>query len=139
MLKGRAKFIFAGIIILIAILSGLFVWSHSKEQSDIKKASETTTVVNLGFNYLKVTPGLSAYYNLGVNSGALVTEVIAGSQADRAGIRPGDVIVSFNGIRIEDGVSLLGMMRACPVGEKITIEVWRGNTVLIQELAHAEK
>ncbi|MEU1734164.1 PDZ domain-containing protein [Streptosporangium sp. NPDC020145] len=50
------------------------------------------------------------------NSGALVSDVVPGSPADKAGIRPGDVIVSFNGRVItnarEQSAARVGVLRA---------------------------
>ncbi|MFC4010833.1 S1C family serine protease [Nonomuraea purpurea] len=50
------------------------------------------------------------------NSGALVSDVVPGSPADKAGIRPGDVIVSFNGKVItnarEQSAARVGVLRA---------------------------
>ena len=119
------------------ILLGLFLprW-QSEYQLPSERAQETATALNLGVTYLAVTPRSSAYYNLGVNSGALVTEVAVDSLAERAGIKAGDVILSFNGVGLEEGITLLGMMRACPAGNKIALEVWNGKSTEIVELVH---
>ncbi|MDF5752129.1 PDZ domain-containing protein [Spongiactinospora sp. TRM90649] len=49
-------------------------------------------------------------------AGALVSDVVPGSPADKAGIRPGDVIVSFNGKTItnarEQSAARIGVLRA---------------------------
>lgn len=139
MIKGKPRSVLAGVIVLIVILAGVFVWSWSREQPQSQEAPGTASPLNLGFSYLKVTQGLSAYYSLGVDSGALVTEVVPGGQADRVGIRHGDVIVGFNGHKIDDEVSLLTVMRACPVGHEVRIEVWRGDRLLAVELTHGQR
>ncbi len=124
-------------IVLVVVLLGLFlVPRQSEDRLQSEPVQETTTSIDLGVTYLLITPGLSAYYELGVDSGVLVTEVISDSLADRAGVEVGDVILSYNGVRLDEGTSLLGMMRACPVGSRVMMEVWRGQNLRTVELVH---
>ncbi|MBI2860221.1 MAG: PDZ domain-containing protein [Chloroflexi bacterium] len=94
--------------------------------------------VDLGFSYLPLTSRVSAYYGLGMDSGALVTEVDPGSPAARAGVVVGDIILSFNGVSLGEATSLLGMVIACPVGHAIEMEVWRVGGVSMVTLSHTE-
>lgn len=61
-----------------------------------------------------------------VPAGGYVVEVIKGSSADSAGIKKGDIIVSFDGKKlaeVENGLAeLLGKRR---IGDKVEIEIWR--------------
>jgi S1-C subfamily serine protease len=100
---------------------------------------EPGTDHNLGITYLTITPTLAAYYQLGVESGALVTEVGSNSIADKAEVKVGDVILSFNGARLGEGVPLLGMMRACHPGDRIVMEVLRRNSITSVELVHTAR
>jgi len=125
---------------VVAVLLGFFLTPNQSEDGRLPEpASQHRTSLDLGMTYLQVTPQLSAYYDIGVVSGALVTEVVPDSPAERAGIREGDVIISFNGARLERGAPLLGMMLACPAGHTATLEVWRGNSTVIVELLHIEE
>ena len=140
MSKSRVALVTASTIIIILILSGFFIFGwQSEEQSVSKQAQGTETSLNLGITYLPVAHGLAAYYGLEVGSGALVTEVIPRSSADKAGVKVGDVILSFNGTRLEEEVPLLGMMRACPAGNRIALEIWREKSVSIIELVHTDE
>lgn len=140
MAKDRVAFVAVITVIVIAIVLGLFlfVW-QSEDRPPSESTEETATAVNLGITYLLITPKLSAYYDLGVDSGVLVTEVISNSLADKAGVRVDDVILSFNGARVEEGAPLLGMMMACTPGNRIVLEVWRGNGASIVEIVHMER
>ncbi len=88
-----------------------------------------SSALDHGIVYLPVTQRIADYYGLGVDSGALVTQVTKDSLVDQAGIKVGDVILSFNGVHIGEATPLLGMMRSCPMGNGIILGVWSdGNT-----------
>jgi len=57
--------------------------------------------------------------------GALVNDVSPGGSADRAGIQPGDVILSFNGDELETWSDLPPLVGANPPGTKATVTVRR--------------
>ncbi len=111
----------------VMVLAGFFLvrWQTAESSSASVKIDNPT--VKLGISYLPVNKAISDYYSLGVDSGALVTEVIQGGLADKAGIKAGDVITSFNGIKLEEGAPLLGAMRSCDMVEGITLEVCYNN------------
>jgi len=61
-----------------------------------------------------------------IPQGALVERIIDGSPADRAGIRPGDIIVSISGVKLEEGkLDLAGALLTKKVGDNIEIEIRR--------------
>jgi serine protease Do len=63
-------------------------------------------------------------------SGALVTRMMRGSEAYEAGVRPGDVIVAFNGTRIDDPSQLYRLVADARIGSTAAIRVFRnGRTV----------
>ena len=125
--------------VLVVLIFVFFLVPRQSEDNPISEpVPEPSAATNLGFTYLLVTPGVSAYYDLGVDSGALVTEVTPRSPADRAGVEVGDVILSFNGDRFEVK-PLLGMMMACYADHTITMEVWRGQNTDIIELNHMSR
>ncbi|MFP5374205.1 MAG: Do family serine endopeptidase [Gammaproteobacteria bacterium] len=57
--------------------------------------------------------------------GALVNQVLPDTPAARAGVRPGDVIRSFNGTRVDAWSDLPPMVGALPPGTRVTLEVQR--------------
>lgn len=70
---------------------------------------------------------LSTARRLGLKntSGALVKSIIANSPAERAGVRIGDVIVEFQGRRIENDAHLVKTVGLTPVGTHADIVIYR--------------
>ncbi len=140
MSKGRLAIISAVVVAVVTILLLFFLlplYTEDRPPSELVRDNQTAT--DLGFTYLQITPQISAYYDLGVDSGALITEVIPESPAGKAGMEVGDVILSFNGARVEETAPLLGMIMVCPAGNRIELEVWRGKSVSTIELIHMER
>src|SRR5208282_3943596 len=60
----------------------------------------------LGIHWQDVDGGLAPFFNLSSQNGVLVDDVIPGTPADKAGIKPGDFLTEFNGKEVDDGNSL---------------------------------
>ncbi len=137
--KVKLFIVVAAVVGLAVVILGLLFFSGETEH---RTAPETVaagkTSAGLGITYLPVTQELAEYYSLGVAYGDLVTEVTRGSPADLAGLKAGDVILSFNGTRPEESTPLLGMMMTCPAGNTVTLEVWRQQQVETVQLFHRE-
>jgi serine protease Do len=73
----------------------------------------------------KITPDLKEKLGLKDEKGALVADVTAGGPAEEAGIKRGDVIVSFDGEEIKEMHDLPYIVASTPVGEKVTVEIIR--------------
>lgn len=79
----------------------------------------------LGVSIQSVTPELAQAMKLEERQGALVSEVVAGSPAAKAGIRQGDVIIGFNGTTVEGAHDLPAAVAKTPVGEEVTMTLRR--------------
>ena len=79
----------------------------------------------LGVMIQKVTPELKDKFNLKDEKGALVADVTAGGPAEKAGIKRGDVIISFNGKQIHEMNDLPFIVGSTPVGAKVDVDVIR--------------
>ncbi len=79
----------------------------------------------LGVMIQKITPELQAKLDLKDENGALVADVTPDSPAHEAGIKRGDVIVSFDGKEIREMKDLPYIVGATPVDKDVTVEVLR--------------
>jgi len=73
----------------------------------------------------KITPELREKLKLKEERGALVADVTAAGPAEKAGIKRGDVIVSFNGKEIKDTSDLPYAVASTPVGKTVNVDVIR--------------
>ena len=79
----------------------------------------------LGVEIQNVNQSLAESFKLSSPEGALVAQVVPDSAAARAGIKPGDVILKFNGSPIADSGSLSVRVNATAPGEKATLDIMR--------------
>lgn len=78
----------------------------------------------------KLTPQVAEELAAPNTSGALVTRMVRGSAAYDAGVRPGDVIVAFNGTRVDDPSQLFRMVADAKIGSTAGIRVFRNGRTL---------
>jgi len=79
----------------------------------------------LGVNIQSIDPDLAKAMKLEQSKGALVAEVVPGGPADKAGIKTGDVIVSFDGKSVHDSHDLPAMVAAAAIGRQVPITLVR--------------
>ena len=70
-------------------------------------------------------------------NGALVTDVPEGP-ARKAGIRSGDVIIEFDGLKINDSSSLVKVVGDSEVGKEVDILIWRDEIKNVSKLGRLE-
>ncbi len=79
----------------------------------------------LGVMIQKITPELKEKLKLKDEKGALVADVTSAGPAEKADIRRGDVIISFDGKEIREMNELPLVVASTPVGKRVTVEVMR--------------
>jgi serine protease Do len=79
----------------------------------------------LGVSVQPVTADLARSFGLDKERGALVGDVVPQGPADKAGIKRGDVIVSYDGKKLEDSSALPALVASTPVGKTVSVEVIR--------------
>jgi len=79
----------------------------------------------LGVSIQEVTSDLAEEFGVKDLKGALVSGVMKGSPAEKAGIRQGDVVLQYNGRVVEDTGHLRNMVSQTAKGTTVTVKVLR--------------
>ena len=86
-------------------------------------------------SYVGIVPGalqdLENFYALALNTGVLVSSVDPGSPAAKAGLRPGDILLSIDGARVdgrfpEQLPPIQNLIAGRPIGSELRLAVKRG-------------
>ena len=92
----------------------------------------------LGVSIQEVTSDLAEEFGVKDLKGALISGVMKGSPAEKAGLKQGDVILKFNGKDVEDTGHLRNMVSQSPIGTKVTVKVFRAKKEIDVEVVIAE-
>lgn len=84
----------------------------------------------LGVQIQSVTPEIAESMGLAHHKGALVGTVTDGSPAASAGLKPGDVILTFDGKEVANNRTLPRMVAGSPVGTKVNVGISRKGTAM---------
>jgi serine protease Do len=87
---------------------------------------EAHTGSYLGVQITEVTPQKASALNLQETSGALITYVDQDGPACHAGLKENDVVVAYEGAKIQNPVQLQGLIHATPPQKTVTMTVMRG-------------
>ncbi|MDD1751218.1 MAG: DegQ family serine endoprotease [Methanothrix sp.] len=79
----------------------------------------------LGVSIQDLSPDLAKSFNTKDQAGALVSGVMEGSPADKAGLKRGDLIIELDGKAIADSISIRNRVSALAPGTKIEIKIVR--------------
>ena len=70
----------------------------------------------IGVEVQEITPELAESFRMPTTEGALIAGVMRGSPADKAGIRPGDVLLAIDGHKIKDAENMLELIAGLEPG-----------------------
>jgi len=79
----------------------------------------------LGVRIQDVTKEIAEIENLNQPRGALVASVAKNSPSDKAGVKAGDIILEFNGEKIQEMKQLPIIVARTEVGKKVRVKIWR--------------
>ena len=88
----------------------------------------------LGVRIQEVTKEIADVENLKKVKGALVASVGEKSPADKAGIKPGDIILEFDGKEIDIMRTLPKVVGNTEVGKSVTLKIWRNKKLISKRL-----
>lgn len=125
------------IAINVAVAQGAenigFAIPIDKVKKDIESVQKHGRIVYpfLGVRYLIITPELAEKEKLARDYGALLKAgddspaVVLGSPADKAKLQAGDIILEFNGERIDSDHTLASLIQKYEVDTEVTLKVFR--------------
>ncbi|MDA9731273.1 Do family serine endopeptidase [Candidatus Pelagibacter sp.] len=88
----------------------------------------------LGVRIQDVTKEIAEIENLDEPRGALVASVAQNSPSEKAGVKAGDIILEFNGERIQEMKELPIIVARTDVGKKVKVKIWRNKKEIIKNI-----
>ena len=88
----------------------------------------------LGVRIQDVTKEIAEIENLDEPRGALVASVAPNSPSEKAGVKAGDIILEFNGERIQEMKELPTIVARTEVGKKVKVKIWRNKKEIIKTI-----
>jgi serine protease Do len=79
----------------------------------------------LGLNMMSLNPPLAQQFRVPDTQGALIADVVPGSPAENAGLKPGDVVRKFNGKEVANATALRDLIAGASIGTKVELEILR--------------
>ena len=88
----------------------------------------------LGVRIQEVTKEIAEVKKLKKPQGALVASVGDNSPADKAGIKAGDIILNFDGKKIDTMRALPKVVASTQVGKSVELKIWRNKKLITKRL-----
>ena len=90
------------------------------------KTHGTITRPWIGVYGVTVTPQVASYYNLRVERGFMITNIVQGSPAQKSRLSSGDVIVALDGVEVSSVQDLKSEIDKKQIGERVELIIARG-------------
>lgn len=84
----------------------------------------------IGVAVQELTPELADSFKLGSVQGVLISAVMRGGPADKAGIKPGDILTMVGDKQLTDSNSMLEAIAALPPGKVATLKLLRNESTI---------
>ena len=81
----------------------------------------------IGIESQDITPELADSFGLGRSSGAIIAGVVRNGPADRAGVRPGDILLAVEGKAVKNTGDMLNLIAQLAPGAKASLKLMRQN------------
>jgi S1-C subfamily serine protease len=79
----------------------------------------------IGVEVQELTPSQAESFKLGAARGALIAGVLRGGPADKAGVKPGDVLTEVQGKPVADPAGMLNLVAALEPGQAAKVKLKR--------------
>jgi len=118
-------------VLAAALCAPLIVMAQGNPPAPPQQTTPTRLLLRaayLGVGLQEIKPERAKALRLPNESGVEITAVIHDSPAERAGLKPGDVIVAYNGQKVDGFQQFSRMVRETPVGGDAKIDIVRGGS-----------
>ncbi len=88
----------------------------------------------IGVEVQDITPELAESFKLSDTKGVLIAGVVRGGPADKAGVKPGDILVEVEGKPVPDSSAMLNLVANAEPGKVATLKLLRNTTQLAVKL-----
>ncbi|HEY6280203.1 MAG TPA: Do family serine endopeptidase [Burkholderiales bacterium] len=82
----------------------------------------------IGVEAQDMSKELAESFKLPNSSGALIAGVLKSSPADKAGVKPGDILLAVEGRPVTDSLNMLNLIAALPPGKPVAFTMMRNQT-----------
>jgi hypothetical protein len=96
--------------------------------------TETKEKKSLGVRIKEVTKEIAEVEELKNTDGASIESVDKASPAEKAGLKAGDIILKFDGKKIEDYQSLVNVISRTEIDKTVKLEIWRNKKLVTKNL-----
>jgi len=131
-MKTRAALLAAISLCLAVLLPAAAIAKTEEETDDGKVKTKTVKVVSVGDTHGFLGVGVADLdedkaKELGLREdyGVVVNSVVKGSAAEKAGVKKGDVVLEYNGAKVESNAQFIRMIRETRIGRQIKLLVFR--------------
>jgi serine protease DegQ len=114
-----------------------FAIPASSAKQIMEQIIQTGTVTRgwIGVEAQEITPEIAESFRLSSSNGVLIAGVLRGGPADRAGLKPGDILIAIQGSQVKDPNSMLNLVAALVPGKPASIRLRRDNKDLDVQVA----
>jgi len=88
----------------------------------------------IGVRIQDVTKEIAESLGLKNQEGSLISSIAKGGPADKAGIEAGDVVLEFDGKKVENTRKLQRIVGETPIKKSVEIKVWRNKKLLSKQI-----
>lgn len=106
-----------------------FAIPASSAKRIMEQIIQTGSVVRgwIGVEAQEITPEIAESFQLASTNGVLLAGILRGGPADRAGLKPGDILLAIEGAPVKDPNSMLNLVAALVPGKPASIRLRRDN------------
>ena len=92
--------------------------------------SGTVTRGWIGVEAQEITPAVAESFRLGDARGTIIAGVLRGGPADRAGVKPGDLLTAINDVPVSDPQAMLNLVAGLAPGSSAKMRLQRQSQAL---------